>query len=198
MTQANQMRALMEAVEVTEDSASDQAVNTAWRKFLSFGELNENSVRDALKWIYDLGRTDATKGDAVWGESTDQIDEGRPQRGDWIVMPATRALFNKNKVTMAEMVSDQGWGGDMTIMVVKARKYTGTGNEVPVFIIGSGQHAYGEVGEGSGFTIDTGNGYGASGRVTVENYVMFDKDGNVVDKANDIGLNEKRPAWTFK
>jgi hypothetical protein len=110
-------------------------------------------------------------------------------------MSATRVLWGKNKVALKEIHEQLD---TQCVMVVRRGAYGAKDEGVRTFISGAGEESYAPVGARIPFIQDTGRGYGAQGVVYVENYIIFDILGNIIEKANDIGLDEKRPVWVFK
>lgn len=106
----------------------------------------------------------------------------------WYIMSATRVLWQKNKIALKEVHEQLD---TQCVMVVKR-------DGKKLFVSGAGEETYAPVGVTVPYIQDTGMGYGARGMIEVENYIIFDVIGNIVEKANDIGIDEKRPIWVFK
>ena len=106
---------------------------------------------------------------------------------DWVIMGASSWIPGKPSVNkiIEENASDKA-----TIMVVQR-------DDKKAFVLGSGVGGYGEAGEEKTYIKDTGNGYGGTGYIKIENYITVDEKG-IVDPGNGIGVDEKRPLYVFK
>lgn len=116
-------------------------------------------------------------------------------RQGWIIMNA-KALFERPRSSLQQIMDE--WSGDtMTVMVVSVESPSYGKPNMPRFVVGSSDKPYAEVSTTTPWTNDTGMGYRRGTVLTVENYFIF-KDNQIVEQANNIGLNEKRPVWVFK
>lgn len=118
----------------------------------------------------------------------------RPNPG-WIIMNA-RALMERPRSSLQQIMDV--WSGDtMTVMVVSVENPSYGKPNMPRFVVGSENQAYGDIGSTTPWTNDTGNGYRSGTSLIVENY-FFIKKGQIVEQVNRIGENEKRSVWVFK
>jgi hypothetical protein len=108
---------------------------------------------------------------------------------NWVIMGASAWISGKPSIK--KIVEENA--GKATIMVVER-------DGKKTFVLGagySGNGGYGNVGEEKTYIKDTGNGYGGTGYIKIENYITIDEKG-IVDPGNGIGVNEKRPLYVFK
>lgn len=113
-----------------------------------------------------------------------------PPRANWYLMSA-HALTEKKRAPIS--IVGMYWG-DSTVYVVQ----TQSGKKMFASSAGSFGVA---VGQTVTWIQDTGNGLKNPGYnndvLTIENIITFAK-GEIIDKVNDVGINESRAIYVFK
>lgn len=107
----------------------------------------------------------------------------------WVIMSAGSWM---RKPSVEKIIAENNNEG-----VITAAELNNHGDKHKVFILGSGDSAYGENNSVYNYIRDTGNGHSRGGQVKVENTIIIGED-KVLDEGNGIGLNEKRSLWVFK
>jgi len=111
------------------------------------------------------------------------------------ILPATRILYNKNKVGHDELGADHKDG-----TVYAARMHTGSGDKHVFLHSAGGKLSDVKVGTKHFWHHDQtqpGGQRSGSQRLTIDN-VIHHKDGKIHSHENDVGVNEKRPVYVFK
>lgn len=120
------------------------------------------------------------------------VTETRHGYDSWAILPATMALYNKRVVDIVTAAST--WD-DSTILVCELDAGSPSSKKRIAFLSTSGDGDYYKVGEGSYAHHDQ---TGANkGYYEIKNIVHI-KDGEIVSKANDFGLNVKASVAVFK
>ena len=127
-------------------------------------------------------------------ETSDEDDHDFPRldegfNGDWAILPCTMDLYGKRKVDIIEAAST--WDKCSVFICQKP------GEKRFLFVVGSGDYR--------GYGIELGRSYSAyhdqtgasKGMYTVVNMVRI-VNGEIVEKENDIGINEKASVSVFK
>jgi len=130
-------------------------------------------------------------------DDTDFIDEGMgrlpPDRQSWAILPATRTLFNKNKIFPEEVFSETSvWANNSgTLIAVQMR--AGYNSWKPAFLVSTGKMGA-EIGKVQPVYHDQ---TWAKSEVKIENVISMNGS-DIADQGNGIGIGEKRPIWVFK
>lgn len=118
---------------------------------------------------------------------------GEANNPKWIIMNAS-GWAGRTKMSVEDIIKLNDTDAKYSIIV--AEKEEGFGKPwKKVFVLGYGS-ADGYEGETT-YIVDTGRGFGGRGRIRTENYITIENS-EIVDRANDIGLNERRSFWVFK
>lgn len=146
-----------------------------------------------------LERVQNEVGHAVmYREESDEIAEDQEldeaYRGDWAILPATMALYGKRVVDIKTAASTWADSNYETSILVCTKK--DNGRERVLFVSSSG-NAIGSYQIGKTYSTFHDQTGASKGDYTVRNIVVF-KNGEIVDKVNDFGLNVKASLSVFK
>lgn len=92
--------------------------------------------------------------------------------------------------------ANEAWPGEKHTVFVARRYYGNKHSDIHIYGYGTGykEETVGEI----CYTQDTGMGYRNRGeRLLIQNIIRID-NGEIIDKGNGIGLNEKRRIWVMK
>lgn len=147
---------------------------------------------DAIGEYENVVRAEKAKSfSTVTGESaTPELDEAYGK--GWAILPATMALYNKRVVDIVTAASC--WENEETTILVCSKEENG--RQRLAFISSSGDATnYYKVGQGSEtFHDQTGQ---SKGYYKIENVVVL-KGGQILKKANEVGINAKASLSVFK
>ena len=115
-------------------------------------------------------------------------------RNSWAILPASRILFNKNKVSLSEIIKEWDHG---TILICK--RLTGSMREAPIVFLSSA----GDMGVHVGFRkmAHHDQSFASLGEMEVVNVVHYKhgkSDKPEIQPANDQHLKDKAPVFVFK
>lgn len=129
----------------------------------------------------------------------DFLNEGGYNDRSTAILPATRALFNKNKVSIHDIANEPDWNEhELSVQIAHVHKShweAKHGNKPKVhFIVGYG-HTKEPVGHE--FTAHHDQTGAKLGHHTVVNVVHL-KGGKIVHKANDLHIDDKAAVHVYK
>lgn len=119
--------------------------------------------------------------------------------GDWAILPATMALYNKRTVDLVTAASE--WKNSSTTILIcsKTERTSAASTKERICFISSAGDSF------EHYKKNIGNSYEAyhdqtmqsKGLYKIVNVVVL-KDGEIIKKANDTGLNVKASLSVFK
>ena len=114
------------------------------------------------------------------------------RHNSWALAPATRILFNKNKLALTELVRE--WKKNV-VYICERDGSLADGKPRLVFLSSAG--GLRDVAVGTCRPGHNNHTFASLGYLRVRNVVELE-DGKVVKSANDLYLNEKAPLYVFK
>lgn len=163
-------------------------------KFIALTKTGEKagSYSDGLGVFYN-NKLDNSLSNIHVDETVDDLAEARGYPRGWAILPATMALYGKKVVDIYTAASE--WTSDKHKQTILVCHKNENGRDRMLFIASYGDGSSYKVGESSETYHD--QTLASKGVYTILNVVVF-QGGEIISKANDVGLNAKASLAVFK